>query len=82
VFEGIVGMGQKRMRGRPVKYDSLTAPHTVTLPAGNWQAWQQEAQQAGLSVSEAMVYLSMVPQFSEWLTEASMLVSGKESASN
>jgi len=64
-------LGQKRMRGRPVKYDSLTAPHTVTLPDSNWQAWQKEAQQAGLSVSEAMVYLSGLPQFSEWIAQAS-----------
>jgi hypothetical protein len=61
------------MRGRPVKYDTLTAPHTVTLPDGNWQAWQRYTQQVGLSVSEAMVYLSKVPQFSEWLSHASML---------
>jgi hypothetical protein len=67
----MVDVGQKRMRGRPVKYDSLTTPHTVTLLAGNWQAWQKEAQQAGMSVSEAMVYLSMLPQFSEWLAQAS-----------
>ena len=74
-------MGQKRMRGRPVKYDSITSPHTVTLPAGNWQAWQQEAQQAGLSVSETMVYLSMLPQFSEWVAQASALASEDKVAS-
>ena len=70
------------MRGRPVKYASLTAPHTVTLPDNNWQAWQQEAQQAGLSVSEAMVYLSMLPQFSEWLNQASAMAPDKEAVSS
>jgi len=65
-----------------VKYASVTAPHTVTLPDGNWQAWQKEAQHAGLSVSEAMVYLSMVPQFSEWLAHASTLATEDKSGAS
>ena len=61
------------MRGRPIKYSALTSPHTVTLPEGNWENWKQQAQKVGLSISEVMVYLSMSPHFSDWVTSASQI---------
>jgi hypothetical protein len=60
-------MGQKRRRGRPVKYSAVVQPHTVTLPESDWKAWQAIAQEAGLSVSEVMVHASRSPQFRAWV---------------